>query len=485
MCQNNYEIYNLENNEKLDLDKVSQLNSNAMLVSNPNLFKTWSFVINNHFGINVYKVTRGSDKKAWWYCDKCNEVFDCSIAHRIAGRGCPYCSCKRVGRFNNLAYCFPKIAKEWHPTKNGDLTPYDVAKYSNQNFWWLNEQREWQTPVAYRTNKKPQKIKKKIPKQSIKKVTEYMWTTNPELAKLLANPEDGYKYTHGSTKKVDWKCPECGEILKGKSISNISKRGLSCPQCSDGISYPEKIMLELLNEFKIQIIHDISFDWSNNKRYDFYLPSLNLIIETHGEQHYRGGFERVGGRGLEEEQNNDQYKYELAIANGIKPENYIEIDCRKSDFEFIKNNIMNSRLAEVFDLSEVDWIRVGEESLKSKVITTLKLWESGLTRYQIADNMQLSYGTVMRYFKKLISAVILKEKDFIKSKTIKGKIIKTSSPILEIRGDKRIVYENMWEASSTLNVETEYISRVCRGQRKTFMGSQWIFVSEAYYNKFK
>lgn len=32
-----------------------------------------------------------------------------------------------------------------------------------------------------------------------------MWATNLDVAKLLANPEDGYKYTQYSNKKVNWK----------------------------------------------------------------------------------------------------------------------------------------------------------------------------------------------------------------------------------------------------------------------------------------
>ena len=43
-----------------------------------------------------------------------------------------------------------------------------------------------------------------------------MWTTNPELAKLLVNPDDGYKYTSTSGKKVDWRCPICNTIIYSK-----------------------------------------------------------------------------------------------------------------------------------------------------------------------------------------------------------------------------------------------------------------------------
>ena len=37
-----------------------------------------------------------------------------------------------------------------------------------------------------------------------------LWTTHPEVAKLLDNPEDGYKYSFGSGKKCIFICPECG-----------------------------------------------------------------------------------------------------------------------------------------------------------------------------------------------------------------------------------------------------------------------------------
>ena len=37
---------------------------------------------------------------------------------------------------NSLALKNPKIANEWHPVKNGDLTPNDIAASSNIKVWW-------------------------------------------------------------------------------------------------------------------------------------------------------------------------------------------------------------------------------------------------------------------------------------------------------------------------------------------------------------
>ena len=231
-------------------------------------------------------------------------------------------------------------------------------------------------------------------------------TTNPELAKLLANPEDGYKYTYGSDTKVDWKCPDCGNIIKNKSISQINKVGLSCPKCSDGISYPEKIMFNIFKQLNINFQTQLSkttFKWCKGNeydvKYDFYIPSINCIIETHGLQHYEEGFLEIKGRRtLQEEQENDKFKEQLAINNNII--NYIIIDSRISDLTYIKNNILNSKINDFFNLSEINWELANEESQKSFVRKVCDLWNSGITNNQrISENLKLSITTIIKYLK--------------------------------------------------------------------------------------
>lgn len=38
---------------------------------------------------------------------------------------------------NDLATDYPEIAKEWHPTKNGELTPSDILSSSGTKVWLL------------------------------------------------------------------------------------------------------------------------------------------------------------------------------------------------------------------------------------------------------------------------------------------------------------------------------------------------------------
>lgn len=43
------------------------------------------------------------------------------------------------------------LAAEWHPTKNGSLTPADVFPYSHKAAWWVCVHgHEWAAPVCER-----------------------------------------------------------------------------------------------------------------------------------------------------------------------------------------------------------------------------------------------------------------------------------------------------------------------------------------------
>ncbi|AKA70177.1 hypothetical protein [Clostridium scatologenes] len=226
-------------------------------------------------------------------------------------------------------------------------------------------------------------------------------------------------YSKCTEKKIVPVCPECGRVsTKEVGICNIYlNHSIGC-NCSDGKSFPEKflfIMLEKLvdKNFETQKI----FDWSKNikhdnpklkgnKLYDFYfeLNSEGYILETHGLQHYEDCFSYYGKKSktLEEEQENDKIKENLALKNGIKKENYIILDCRKSELEWIRNSIINSKLNELFDLSSIDWKQCCEFALKSlvKMVCEIKRDNPNLTSTEISNMFKLSKTTVKKYLSK-------------------------------------------------------------------------------------
>ena len=100
----------------------------------PELSKEWHPTKNGD--LLPSNVSAGTNKKAWWI-GKCGHEWEASISSRNAGRDCPYCASQKllVG-FNDLATKNPKLAKEWHPTKNGDRLPRDYMANSNTKVWW-------------------------------------------------------------------------------------------------------------------------------------------------------------------------------------------------------------------------------------------------------------------------------------------------------------------------------------------------------------
>lgn len=97
-------------------------------------------------------VACNSSKKVWWQCSKGHE-WEATINNRFKGRGCPYCSNKKVlPGFNDLKSQYPELMKEWNYEKN-TVNPEEVSFGSDHNVWWICEKgHEWQTNIYFRTN---------------------------------------------------------------------------------------------------------------------------------------------------------------------------------------------------------------------------------------------------------------------------------------------------------------------------------------------
>lgn len=101
----------------------------------PEILKKWDFEKN--IDISPYEVLPKSSKKVWWKCEK-GHSFEARIAQITTGGGCPYCTNKKVLRgYNDLATTHSDLVKEWHPTKNLPLTPYEITYGSEKKVYWL------------------------------------------------------------------------------------------------------------------------------------------------------------------------------------------------------------------------------------------------------------------------------------------------------------------------------------------------------------
>lgn len=297
-------------------------------------------------------------------------------------------------------------------------------------------------------------------------------TTHPHIVKLLNTPDDAYKITSGTDKKIEFICSDCGYVDK-RIVNNVIKLGFKCKKCSDGVSYPEKFMMNMLEQIKTRFEIQKSFLWSDNKFYDFYLPNLNCIIETNGEQHYVKR-KTYRNRTLQEEQENDLYKEQIAIKNNIR--HYVIINCTESNLEFLKNNILNSKLNELLNLSQVDFLKCHEFACSNLVKIVSDLWNKGENISAIKEMVNLSNSTIRTYLKK---AKELNWCDYDPKKIMRNNAVKNrydnKRKIVQLSTGNEFIKEwnSISDASSHYRINKSAIIQVLKGKTYISCGFKW------------
>ena len=211
------------------------------------------------------QVSINSGKKVWWQClNHPNHEWQATINNRTGrGDGCPICAGKQVLKgFNDLETLRKDIAEEWHPVKNGNLKPSDVAEKSNKKIWWRCTQypdHEWQTTVSNRSNGTGCPI---CSNAVVLKGFNDIATTHPDLAKQW-HPTKNIELkptciSAGSGQKVWWQCTRHPNHEWQASVSSRSSQGVGCPICTGN---------QLLQGFNdLATTHpDIAKEWHPNK----------------------------------------------------------------------------------------------------------------------------------------------------------------------------------------------------------------------------
>ena len=237
-------------------------------------------------------------------------------------------------------------------------------------------------------------------------------TLYPNLSKYLNNYEDGYNIGKCSDKMIELRCPDCDHVFKYKACSLIYY-GFTCPKCGRRISYPNKFIYNSLIQIKEDLLvleREYAPKWCkftlNNKnkygKYDIYFELKNnkkYIIEMDGNI---GHGDTTSEWSREDSLVIDNIKDELAEKHGIK---VIRIDCKyhyyhDNKFEYVKNNILNSELKDILNLSNIDFEKSNLESLNSYLLKACELWNKGFKIKEIVSNLKLCKNTITDYLKK-------------------------------------------------------------------------------------
>ena len=205
---------------------------NDLATNNPELARQWHPTKNGD--LIPADVVPGTRRKVWWVCDKGHE-WRAAVSARVNGSGCPVCTSKKiVPGINDLASQYPAVAKEWHPTKNGSLTPEQVAPASNKKVWWICDKgHEYQATVASRTQRNggcPYCANTKVLPGYNDLATLYPHVAS-QWHPTLNRPLTPDHILPGSRRKVWWQCKN-GHIWQAVVYSRTGAQNSGCPFCT-------------------------------------------------------------------------------------------------------------------------------------------------------------------------------------------------------------------------------------------------------------
>jgi len=319
--------------------------------------KLWTNLTNKNYSLLSNKYISAIDNLKWRCLkEECGEIFESSWDKIKQGRGCGFCDGKQVALSNCLATKNPKLASEWHPLRNGELTPYDVTCGSGKEAWWQcdkNPKHEWEAVIGIRNLHDSE-----CPYCSGRLATEEnnLLILNPELCKewnYNKNDKSPSEYTQYSNIKVWWKCQKCGHEWDAV-IS--SRKNSGCPQCNEPKG--EKRIREYLefNNFKFvrqYTFTDLTSNFGNKLRFDFCILNVNnsvIPIEFDGDFHFRKVY---SDDGFEITKYHDELKNKYCISRNIS---LIRIPFWEFDnIETILNDILiNNNLNNKFIINNSD-----------------------------------------------------------------------------------------------------------------------------------
>lgn len=207
--------------------------TNCLATARPDVIDEWHPTRNGD--LTPWQVNAGTHRHVWWRCRK-DPRHEWKTEPK-ARYGCPFCSHARTPADESLARLRPRIAKQWHPARNGDLCPKDVVPGSNRRVWWkctAGPDHEWAATVISRTF-----VKTGCPFCGGKRlsVTNSLAAVAPKLVKEWDFDRNGALVPKdiraNASREVFWICPNGPDHRWKATVRSRAIEGVRCPFCTN------------------------------------------------------------------------------------------------------------------------------------------------------------------------------------------------------------------------------------------------------------
>jgi very-short-patch-repair endonuclease len=289
----------------------------------PGILAEWHFEKNH--GVSPESVN--VNQKVWWQCrgDRLNCTESCNHPHewrtcinsRFANDGtrkvgCPYCSNngKSLCPCRSLLSKRPDLAQQFHPTKNGLLTPQDVSTQSSTMVVWICTSKSNCTDLCENTHEWPARVSSRVNGDGCPYCStggtdtvcpcQSLLARRPDLAGQFHPTKNGFLTPQDisiRSKKKVWWIGDCSHEYNAAIYTRT--RGSGCPKCC--VNKAEKRLEEILSSHALISRYGKSsircYDHIQKKRRTLQPDCIGVtttgnkfMIELDGPQHFEKVF---------------------------------------------------------------------------------------------------------------------------------------------------------------------------------------------------
>ena len=219
--------------------------TNSLAALRPDLAREWHPTRNGRRTPGDVVAT-SSKTRVWWKCPRGpDHAWHVAPFWRVRfGFGCPFCAGQQPSVTSSLATRYPDVAAQWHPTRNGELTPHDISPAAKRIIWWrCSRGHAWQESPRARTTPSSSACPRCVPKP--RRSGQGRPTLRGQPVRLLASyphlvaqwdptRNGGLKptdFTAGSSKPIWWRCTQ-GPDHTWQAAPRDRTKGIGCPFCA-------------------------------------------------------------------------------------------------------------------------------------------------------------------------------------------------------------------------------------------------------------
>jgi very-short-patch-repair endonuclease len=289
------------------------------------------------------QVCKCSGKKFWFDCDDCKHEFEKILLIIFEQESwCPFCANQRLCEDENCETCFEKsfasVDKAIFWSDKNKLLPRQVFKNTRKKFWFSCNKCEHEFEIRLYVISGQGGWCQFCSGKKLCENKNCMFCWNKSFAssprapfwskKNLVSPRQVSKFCY---KKFWFDCENGHEFQI--TLRNLSSLNRWCHFCRRKTEH--KLYKLLLKSFP-DVSYQQRFDWCKGERdypFDFYIPSLNLIIELDGQQH----FEQVSHwTPPDDARKIDMFKMNKALDHGISIIRLYQAEVYSNSFDYEK-----------------------------------------------------------------------------------------------------------------------------------------------------